>query len=661
MLSSRRLKAMQIEPHQLLRVDDFDNFSEVRGIPATQIKKAHLDAVRSLDEREELEPYIRAILHDPNDTPHGPAELVDILTHRLTVQKNSGMAAFIIKGRSFPTVRPKDVSHQIYRLEKIADLKIALLVAPGIILDMAKDQFCSTAVRLQCRYAILDAIDLSRLLIAYGFICPRDAKKIVSGRCNCGYSPRKRLLNLFQQDALGALEKSHRRGEPAGLIILPPGSGKTRIAAEDAFRSNAKNVLYLAHTDEILDVAQSEFEAKFSVELVTRHTTFNSLSRPNRVNIATIQMVSRNSGRIRLSEFDYIVVDEFHHAAAHSYRDVLRKSSPNFLLGLTATPFRGDRQDIYKLCNQNVLSSFELRAGIDSGILSPYHYFGCSDDIDYTKIKHNGLRYDIKDLERALVIPSRQNAVIEKWHELAENKITIAFCCSHEHARRAATSFMKAGIDSAAYISTTSVSERRELLQQLANGEIRILCAVDVLNEGADVPFVECLLFLRPTESKRIYYQQLGRGLRMYAGKTHCTVIDFIGNFKNAYKIVEYNSLMPFEQNQGPPDLRSARSPKDVLNLPLNCEVHFDQKIIDIFSDQALDPKNATRHSIGQILFYEFEKIHKYLGRMPTKRDIDRSSRLNSWFYIQVFGTWPKFEALYNAKNVPSTHAKPRI
>jgi hypothetical protein len=147
----------------------------------------------------------------------------------------------------------------------------------------------------------------------------------------------------------------------------------------------------------------------------------------------------------------------------------------------------------------------------------------------------------------------------------------------------------------------------------------------------------------------------------MYAGKTHCTVIDFIGNFKNAYKIVEYNSLMPFEQNQGPPDLRSARSPKDVLNLPLNCEVHFDQKIIDIFSNQALDPKNATRHSIGQILFYEFEKIHKYLGRMPTKRDIDRSSRLNSWFYVQVFGTWPKFEALYTAKNVSSAHANSRL
>lgn len=651
---------MRIEPHQLLRIEDFDNFIEVKNFPATQVTKAHLDAVRSLDEREELEPYIRAILHDPNDTPHGPAELVDILTHRLIVQKTNGMGAFIIKGRSFSTVRPKDVSHQIYRLEKISDLTIAVLVVPGIVLDMAKEQFCSTAARLGCQYAIFDAIDVSRMLIAYGFICPRDGRKIVSGRCKCGYSPKKRLLNLFQQDALAALERSHKRGEPAGLIILPPGSGKTRIAAEDALRFDAKNVLYLAHTDEILDVAKSEFEAKFSTDLVTRHAQSKTLRNPNRVNIATIQLVHRNRGKLSLADFDYIILDEFHHAAAQSYRAVIRESRPKFIIGLTATPFRGDRQDIFELCNQNVLSNFELRAGIDAGILSPYHYFGCFDDIDYTNIRHNGQHYDIRDLERALVIPNRQSAIIKKWRELAEDKCTIAFCCSHDHAKRAASSFNKRGIPSAAYISSTSSIERRELLQMLANGDIKVLCAVDVLNEGADVPFVECLLFLRPTESKRIYYQQLGRGLRLYAGKTHCTVIDFIGNFKNAYKILEYNSLIPVEQNQSLPDFKAARSFKEVLDLPLNCKVTFDQRIIDVFSSQALDPKNATRHSIGQILFYEFEKIHNDLGRMPTKKDVDRWSRLNSWFYIQVFGSWQKFETIYLAKGarVHSRHSR---
>jgi superfamily II DNA or RNA helicase len=605
-----------------------------------------------LDEREELEPYFRAILHDPNDTPHGPAELADILTHKVTIRHTTGLAAFILKGKSFPTVRPSHVSHQIYRLKKIADLKIAVFAAPGIILDAAKEQFCATAREINCQYAIFDAIDISRLLIAYGFICPRDAKRTVSGRCSCGYSPKHRLLNLFQKDSLRALRESNKRGESAGLIILPPGSGKTRIAAENAKEYGAKHVLYIAHTKEILDVAQSEFEAVFSTSEVTRHTALKTLSNPNHVNIATIQLISKNINKSVFHEYDYVVVDEFHHAAARTYRETLQTCRPKFLLGLTATPFRGDRQDIHELCGDNVLASFELRAGIDAGILSPYHYFGCFDDIDYTKIKHNGQRYDIRDLERALVIPQRDSAVIAKWRELAEDKSTIAFCCSHVHAQRASAAFRNLGISSDVYISTTLATERHRLLQELANGDLKILCAVDVLNEGADIPFVECLLFLRPTESKRIFYQQLGRGLRLFAGKTHCTVIDFIGNFKNAYKIVEYHTLGALEQDDVLPDFRTARSMKDVLNLPLKCKVEFDQRIIDIFSSQALDPKNATRHSIGRILIYQFEQLGHKLNRMPTRKDVDRYSLLDSSLYVQVFRTWSNFENIYISKRV---------
>jgi hypothetical protein len=373
---------MRIQLGHLQRIDDFVEFSLVKEIQPKSITPAHLVAVRALDERQELEPYIRAILHDPNETPHGPAELVDILTHKMTLGSMVGLAAFILKGRAFPTVRPKDVSHQIYRLEKINELKTAILAAPGNILDGAKEQFCATAARLHCAYAIFDAIDLARLLVAYGFLCPRDARKVVSGRCACGYSPKNRLLNLFQKDSLASLQMSHRRGEPAALVILPPGSGKTRIAAEDAARIGAQRVLYLAHTSEILDVAQSEFESVFSVAETTRHTTPSSLIHKNRVNIATIQLVHKNKDRCNLAEFDYVVIDEFHHSAAPSYRKVLEKSAPKFLLGLTATPFRGDRQDIYELCGQNVVTQFELRAGIDAGFLSPYHYFGCFDDID---------------------------------------------------------------------------------------------------------------------------------------------------------------------------------------------------------------------------------------------------------------------------------------
>lgn len=501
-------------------------------------------------------------------------------------------------------------------------------------------------MRLGCNYSIFDAVDLARLFVSYGFLCPRDARKIILGRCHCGYSPAKRLLNLFQTDALEALKTSHSRREPAGLIVLPPGSGKTRIAAEDALRHNARHVLYLAHTAEILDVAKSEFDAVFGAPNVTRHSSWAGLSKPNRINVTTIQLVAKHLNDLNLEQYYYIVVDEFHHAAAQSYRRTIQAAQPKFLLGLTATPFRGDRQDIYQLCEGNVLSSFELRDGIDSGILSPYHYFGCFDDIDYAKISHKGTRYSIHDLERALIIPKRDRAIMKKWEEKAKDKATIAFCCTHEHARRVAASFSRAGIPAQVYISETTSEQRRVLLDQLANGEVKVLCTVDVFNEGADLPFVECLLFLRPTESKRIFYQQLGRGLRQYAGKTHCVVIDFIGNFQNAYKIVEYQSLLPFEDSDLVPDFRHARNRKEILNLPLNCEVHFDEKVVKVFADQALDPKYATRHNIGRILMYEYGKLWNHLGRKPSKRDVDRYSILDSSFYARVFGSWWSFESL---------------
>jgi hypothetical protein len=174
---------------------------------------------------------------------------------------------------------------------------------------------------------------------------------------------------------------------------------------------------------------------------------------------------------------------------------------------------------------------------------------------------------------------------------------------------------------------------------------------VDVFNEGADLPFIECLLFLRPTQSKRIFYQQLGRGLRQYSGKTYCTVIDFIGNFHNAYKLVEYQSLLPFEESDLIPDFKHARNRKEILNLPLNCEVHFDEKVVKVFADQALDPKYATRHNIGRILFYEYDKLSRHLGHSPTRRELDRYSILSSSFYERVFGSWAAFEVLVQSND----------
>jgi superfamily II DNA or RNA helicase len=286
---------------------------------------------------------------------------------------------------------------------------------------------------------------------------------------------------------------------------------------------------------------------------------------------------------------------------------------------------------------------YELRQGIEFGVLCPYHYFGCFDDIDYLSIQHNGQRYDITDLERHLIIPERDAAIISKWREKAEGKPTLAFCCSHLHAQRVAASFRAQEIPADIYLSSTSQDERAALRERLRLGSVKVLCVVDVLNEGVDLPFIECLLFLRPTESKLVFFQQLGRGLRRFVGKEHCVVIDFIGNFKNAYRAVENLGLEPYENGDMSSAPAGSRNVKEILNLPVGCTVEFDERVIDVFGSQTMNPAFATRHNISRILIHEYRKIERRLGRPPTKVEIDRSTVLDSSYHISVFGSWAEF------------------
>jgi hypothetical protein len=207
---------------ELVSLDSIDSFREVKNYPASSITPEIIDAVKRLDEREELEPFIRSILTDVGDTPHGPAEIVDILTHKLVYRRLPILSAFILKGRSFATIRPKDVAHQVYRLEKISGLGLAVFGYSGTPLDAAKEQFCNTASRLGCLYALLDSVELARLFVAYGFLCPRDAQRIAAGRCRCGYSPSHRILNVLQDEALRELSEAHALRQASGVVHSCP-------------------------------------------------------------------------------------------------------------------------------------------------------------------------------------------------------------------------------------------------------------------------------------------------------------------------------------------------------------------------------------------------------------------------------------------------------
>lgn len=467
---------------------------------------------------------------------------------------------------------------------------------------------------------------------------------IRGGRCKCGYSPRTRTSNILQQEALRELVTAHKLGRRAGAIILPTGSGKTRVAALDVRRVAAQTCVYVAHSHEILEAAEEEFARQFSKQEVRRFDKAPTEAELRAVNLITIQSLVRNLPLFANRKVDYLIFDEFHHAAAKSYRRTLDALSPTFLLGLTATPFRGDRQDVLRLCDGNIVVAYDLRQGIEFGILCPYHYYGCFDDIDYSNIIYRGNHYDVRDLERALIIPERDKGIIAKWREKAEGKPSLAFCCTHRHAQRVAASFTAAGIPAKPYLSTTPWNERVDLREQLRLGELKVLCVVDVLNEGVDLPFIECLLFLRPTESKRVFFQQFGRGLRRFVGKEICTVIDFIGNFQNAYRVVENLGLEPEEYDAA--FLGSTGTQwKEILNLPSGCTVEFDDRVIDIFGDQTLSPSFITSHNIRRILIYLYQRVETRLGRAPTAKDVDQNSVLGSDIYAIAWGSWRAFEA----------------
>ncbi|MEO8398297.1 MAG: DEAD/DEAH box helicase family protein, partial [Ignavibacteriaceae bacterium] len=630
---------------KFINIDEFEQFVVLKSFGRDKVTDELTSMVKTFKEEDDLEKIILSLIIEPNLTPHGPMEIVDILTTRLSYKMKYGLTGIILKGSSFKTIKASTISHQVFRLRKLADIKYAILGYVGNILDNAKDEFIQTAVDLNIQYSFIDVVDFVRLAVIAGYLCPRDARRINDGKCICGYRVKSNELNFLQIDSLKKLQEARSLNQSSGLVVLPTGVGKTRVAAFDSKNCNAKNILYVAHTHEILQNAHQEFAHVYGNKNIFNSIRNMHSGSSTKVYLETIQTISRNLPKVKSSNYDYVIIDEFHHAAASSYRNLIDNIAPKFLLGLTATPFRGDRQDVIELCNSNIIVEYELRTGIDSGLLAPFHYYGLFDDVDYTNIRQFNYGYSIKDLNKALIIESRDQAIISKWNEYAENLPTLAFCCSVNHANRVAESFNQNGITSGVYVGTTPLEQRNQLIEALRYGDVKVICVVDVMNEGIDIPFIECLLFLRPTESKRIFFQQLGRGLRKFPGKNKVVVLDFIGNFSNAYRIVDYIGLLPFEEPSYL-DLRNIRSSKDVLNVPLGCKVNFDGRVIDVFAKQVFDPSRASRHNIAQILLYEYNKLSNKLGRLATKKEVDRYQILNSELYTLVYGSWKNFECV---------------
>ena len=335
--------------------------------------------------------------------------------------------------------------------------------------------------------------------------------------------------NSMQRKALRELRRYRDTGVKKALIISATGSGKTYLAAFDARNFGAKRLLYIVHRESILKDAKESFVKVFGAERLYGFYTGNENSLEADFIFATSNMLGRHLDSFKKDEFDYIIYDEVHHVVAENGKRIFEYFEPEFILGLTATPERMDNQDIFNLFDQNVPFELRLRDAINNDLVVPFHYYGIRDQlVDYSSKDKMTIAKNIAEQKNIEFIKSQ----IEKYRKPGEKLKCIAFCTNIQSCKLMAEELYEEGYHTISLTGINDTGVRIKAFKDLQddNNLLEIICTVDILNEGVDIPQVNMVLFLRPTESQTVFIQQLGRGLRKYPGKDYVTVLDFIGN-----------------------------------------------------------------------------------------------------------------------------------
>lgn len=433
-------------------------------------------------------------------------------------------------------------------------------------------------------------------------------------------SKEDNVINIFeprgaQIEALYSLEKSREEGFDKGLVVAATGIGKTYLSAFDSAKYN--KILFVAHREEIIKQAAQSFKNVRNSDDIGFFYS-NQKDTKNSFIFALVQTLGKeqylNEEYFSKDYFDYIIVDEFHHAVSSNYKKIIDYFTPKFLLGLTATPERLDSKDVFALCDYNMVYEVRLKDAINKGWLVPFRYYGIYDEtVNYEDIDYKNGKYDDKQLEEALMLNKRGEVILN--HYLKYNsKRAIGFCTSRNHAEYMAKVFNENNIPSAAVYSGEKgeYSEERNIaLYKLTSGELKVIFSVDMFNEGLDVPAIDMVMFLRPTQSPTIFLQQLGRGLRKFKDKKYLNVLDFIGNYKKA-------NLVPFLLSGKEYSASECKKNKQGdYEFPEECIVDFDFKIIDIFKKQA-EREMKVKDKVKE----QFEVVSQMLGYRPSRVEL---------------------------------------
>lgn len=409
----------------------------------------------------------------------------------------------------------------------------------------------------------------------------------------------------YQQEILEKLQSErlvHQRYK--NLVVAATGTGKTVISAFDYKRFKEEHprarLLFVAHRKEILQQARNTFQhvlkdANFGELLVDGESpaSYEYL-------FASIQsLYNQLGGMSRIAEYyDVIIIDEVHHIAASSYRPVLKHFQPQVLLGLTATPERTDGDDILKDFCGVIAAEIRLPEALNRKLLTPFQYFAISDQVDLTKVNWKNGRYEINELSRLYTENDRRVADIiancDRYLTDIQDVRALGFCVSIEHARYMAEKFVLAGLK-ADYLTSENAANRDLLREKLRSKEINYLFVRDIFNEGIDIPEIDTVLFLRPTESLTIFLQQLGRGLRLAKDKELLTVLDFVGNAREEYDFEQkFRALIGKTHTPIGKEITD-----DFPHLPLGCSIILEKKAKEVILNNI---KSATRFARRQLI-----------------------------------------------------------
>lgn len=419
-----------------------------------------------------------------------------------------------------------------------------------------------------------------------------------------------------QIEALYALKNSRREGAEKGLVYAATGVGKTYLAAFDS--REYERVLFVAHREEILQQAARSFQ---NVRHSDDYGFFTGKEKTvgKSVVFASVGTLGRsaylNNKYFPEDYFDYVVIDEFHHAVTDQYKRIIAYFKPRFLLGLTATPERMDGRSIYELCDYNVPYQISLQDAINKGMLVPFHYYAVYDEtVNYSGIRKVKGRYDEGELTKELLATKRYDLIYKHYMKYRSDK-ALGFCCSRKHAEEMAKGFCLRNIPAVAVYSNSDgeyAEDRKEALRRLECGEIKVIFSVDMFNEGLDICDIDMVMFLRPTESPVVFLQQLGRGLRKSRGKEFLNVLDFIGNYEKA-------GSAPFLLSGRPYSSTDAVSMQQAdFKFPDDCLVDFDMRLIDLFHEMA---KRKVKKE--DMVREEYFRIKELLdGKVPSRVEL---------------------------------------